>query len=124
MKFKTKDLREQYWKLTPKARYLAGYIDYLLWKWYKKEATITCIFYEGGSGVHSQWRAFDIRSTDFTHNEITYITNNVNLCFTYDVNRPKLRSCIYHKVGKDKIKDYKLENFVPQYHLHFQVWIK
>lgn len=124
MKFKTEELCGQYWKLTPKARYLAGYIDYLLWKWYKKEAIITCIFYIGGSGVHSQWRAFDIRSTDFTYNEIAVIQEEVNRTFPYDVNRPQLKSCIHHKVDSKKIKDYKLKNFVPQYHFHFQVWVK
>jgi len=124
MKFKTDEIAEQYWQLTPKARYLASYIDYLLWKLYKKQATITCIFYQGGSGVHSQWRAFDIRSTDFTYNEIANIQEKVNTTFPYDVSRPKLKSCIHHKVDSKKISEYKLKDFVPQYHLHFQVWVK
>jgi len=124
MKFKTDEIAEQYWQLTPKARYLASYIDYLLWKWYKKQATITCIYYQGGSGVHSQWRAFDIRSTDFTYNEIANIQYAVNITFPYDVSRPKLKTVIHHKVDKKKIKEYKLKDFVPQYHLHFQVWVK
>lgn len=125
MKFKTEELREQYWKLTPKARYLASYIDYLLWKMYKKEATITCVWYEGGSGVHSQWRAFDIRTQDYLSGEqIEEIKERVNKTFPYDINRPKLQSCIYHKVDSKKISEYKLKDFVPQYHLHCQCWIK
>lgn len=123
MKFKTEELWEQYWKLTPKARYLASYIDYLLWKLYKLEATITCIYYEGGSGVHSQWRAFDISTRELTSMRIIAIQEKVNKTFPYDINRPRLKSCIYHKVDDKKIKEYKLVNFVPQYHLHMQVWI-
>lgn len=124
MRFKETELMTEFWKLTPKARYLLCYIDYLLWKLYKLEATITCIYYEGGSGVHSQWRAFDISTKEISSMRIIAIQEKVNRTFPYDINRPRLKSCIYHKVGDDKIKDYKLKNFVPQYHLHFQCWIK
>lgn len=124
MKFKEKKLEQEFWQLTPKARWLASYVDYILWQDSKKEATITCIFYEGGSGIHSQWRAFDIRSTDLTVKEITRLKDWINYDVPYDVDRPNLKTCIHHKVSAKKIKEYKLKNFVPQYHLHFQAWIK
>jgi len=123
MKFKSPELESEYWKLTPKARYLASYIDYLFWCQFQKEATITCIYYEGGSGVHSQWRAFDISTKNLQSNEIGITEDIVNREFVYDVNRPQLKSCIYHKVGEDKIKGYSLKDFVPEYHLHCQVYI-
>lgn len=123
MKFKHPELKEQFWKLTPRARHLACYMEDIIWQ-EGKEMMITCIYYEGGSGIHSQWRAFDIRSTDLTYNQIVKITEFVNYDFVYDVDRPNLKSVIHHKVDSKKIKDYKLKDFVPQYHLHCQVWIK
>ena len=123
MKFKEKQLEQEFWKLTPKARYLACYVDYLFWRHFKWEATITCIYYEGGSGIHSQWRAFDVSTKALRFNEIDIIKNFINREFPYDDSRPQLKSCIYHKVSEDKIRGYSLKDFVPEYHLHCQVWI-
>lgn len=124
MKFKNQNLKQEYWKLTPKARYLAGYIEYLLWKLYKIEATITCIYYEGGSGIHSQWRAFDISTKEISSMQIIHIQEKVNATFPYDINRPRLKSCIYHIIKEDKIYEYRFKNFIPAYHLHMQVWVR
>lgn len=54
--------------------------------------------------VHQYWRGVDIRSRDFTIEEIEKIAQFMNL-ITYDV---KHKTCIYHKV-KGNV-----------YHLHIQ----
>lgn len=123
MIFKEPELREQFWKLTPKARLLMCYADYLSQGHMGKPIIVTCIYYKGGSGVHAVWRAFDIRTEDYYEREdIMKLVEFVNEHYPYDKRRPRMKSAIYHKVNSKKIKDYKLKNFVPQYHLHFQVW--
>lgn len=127
MLFKEYKFREEFWELDPKARYLAAKVDYLLWIKFGKQVIMTCIFYEGGTGVHSKKckRAFDIKTDDYlTIEEIQWIRSHINKNFPYDLKRPEKETCIYHKIDEKKIEEYKLENFVPEYHLHFQVWIK
>lgn len=125
MLFKEERFRKQFWTLHPKLRYLLCKVDYLLWSKFGKEAKLTCLFYEGGSGVHSITcgRATDISTHNLTAKEIIWIKDHINENFPYDPKRPEKKTCIYHKVDKEKIKEYSLKNFVPQYHFHFQVWV-
>lgn len=123
MKCKEKRFKEQFWMLHPKTRYLACKVDYILWKQFGKEATLTCLFYKGGSGVHAVGRAFDVSTNNLMAREIQWLKDHINKNFPYDSMRPEKKTCIYHKVDEKKIKEYDLKNFVPQWHLHFQVWL-
>lgn len=125
MKFKNPKLKEEVWKLTPKAQYLLCFTNWISIVLFNKPIMVTCIWYNGGSGVHALWRAFDIRTENYySKKDIAKFIGFVNEHFPYDKKRPKMKSAIYHKVNKKKIKDYKLKDFKPQYHLHAQVWIR
>lgn len=43
-----------------------------------------------GSGVHSAWRALDIRTLDVPAEKVTQLTDEVNKTFQYDPNRTHL----------------------------------
>lgn len=120
-----KQLSREFWNLTPKAKYLLCKLNYVSERHFGKPVVVTCIYYKGGSGIHSQWRAFDIRTKDYyTCNQVAFLLDHFNNNFPYDPLRPKLKTLIHHKVDDKKIKDYNLIGFVPQYHLHCQVYIK
>lgn len=117
MLFKEEKTRNEFWELIPKAKYLLTYINWLSFSLFKKEVVITGIYYQGGSGVHSQFRAFDLRTKDYyTQEQIDTILETINRHFVYDPKRPEMKSCIYHKSDQVLID--------PEYHLHCQVWIE
>jgi len=125
--FKNPGLREEFWLLEPKAKYLMMKLNYISVIKFGKPIIVTCIIYEGGSGIHSIKcrRGFDIRTRNYyTKEQREWLLDHVNKNFPYDKSRPRYKTLKYHKVDDKKIKDYKLKDFVPQYHLHCQVYIK
>ena len=51
--------------------------------------------------VHQYGRGVDLRTRDFTQNEIDKLEAFFNT-FTYDANRPNKKTCLVHDVGKGK----------------------
>jgi hypothetical protein len=50
------------------------------------------------NSVHQYGRGADIRSRDFTQDQLNTIKNFLN-CFKYDKNRPNKNTCTIHDVG-------------------------
>lgn len=123
--FKHPHLINEFWDLSPKAKYLMMKLNYVSVEQFGKCILVTCIYYKGGSGIHREYRAFDIRTKDwYTKDQITWLQAHFNFNFPYDPARPRFETLRYHIVNKKKIKDYKLKDFVPEYHLHCQVYVK
>lgn len=72
------------------------------------EFTVTSLYRMGDSGVHGQLplRGIDVRCYDVKKGN--YIADMVNSRWQYDFNRPWIKVCMFHDVGKGA-------------HLHFQV---
>lgn len=61
------------------------------------EFTTTCIYRSpvedkaiGGSGIHSEWRAIDIRTRGIAPEIVKLLTSRVNLRWIYDDDRPHM----------------------------------
>lgn len=125
MQFKKMKLRDEVLLLKLKARllmYLADWTSYLL---FGKFIIVTEIIYQGGTGVHADKRAFDIRTKDYYTDEQTELfKDTINRYWVYDPLRPEKKTCVRHKVKKKDVGKYEIPEFVPEDHLHFQVWIK
>ena len=69
------------------------------WSWWKKPITITDIWREDDKvGTHKNWRAVDIRNSNFTHSEAMELAQEVNLWATYDPTRPDMKCCIVYEL--------------------------
>lgn len=55
-----------------------------------------------GSGVHSAepCRGIDLRSWEYTSHELKKIESYINSDWVYDPERPEMKCCIIHDVGK------------------------
>lgn len=125
MLFKKKKLRDQFWLLKPKAKILMCSADWVSLSLFGKQIIVTMIFYRGGTGVHADHRGFDVRTKDYyTEQQIRIFKDTINRQFIYDPLRPEKKTCIRHKVEKKDVDKYEIPEFVPEDHLHFQVWIK
>ena len=125
MLFKKKKLQDEFWLLKPKAKTLMCFADWTSYLLFGKPIIVTEILYQGGTGVHADHRAFDIRTKDYyTDDQIDNLKGVVNRHYVYDPRRPEKKTCVRHKVKKENISKYKIPEFVPEDHLHFQVWIK
>lgn len=125
MLFKKKKLRKEFWLLKPKAQLLmcdANWTSYLL---FGKPIIVTEIIYKGGTGIHADKRAFDIRIKDYyTDDQAEILKDTINRHWIYDPRRPHKKTCVRHKVKEEDVDKYEIPEFVPEDHLHFQVWIK
>lgn len=84
--------------------------EILIWmeEYFSTIFTVTSLYRVGDNGVHG---TLPLRATDLrcTSDELgSYIEDRVNSLWAYDHNRPKMKVCIYHDVGRGK-------------HLHIQV---
>lgn len=125
MLFKKKKLQDEFLLLKLKTKllmYLADWTSYLL---FGKFIVVTEILYKGGTGVHADQRAFDIRTKDYyTNNQVEIFKDTINRYWIYDPLRPEKKTCVRHKVEKKDVDKYEIPEFVPEDHLHFQVWIR
>ena len=62
----------------------------------------------GGSGVHSAWRAADVRTKDRPPSDVVNLAAHVNGLWAYDLSRPRLLACYTAEHGTGP-------------HAHFQV---
>ena len=125
MLFKKEGLKKEFWLLTPKAKLLMCAADLVSYNLFGKPIIVTMIFYRGGKGVHADHRAFDIRVVDYyTEKQIQIFKDTINWWFVYDLVRPRIKTCVRHTVPKEDIDKYEIPEFVPEDHLHLQVWIK
>jgi len=123
--FKEERLRQEFWLLDPKAKYLMCKFNYVSIKRTGKPIIVTCIIYEGGSGVHSIKckRGFDVRTEGYyTAEQIVWFEEHFNKNFPYDVNRPKMKTLNYHEANIDIIENG-IKKRAKEHHLHCQVWI-
>lgn len=109
IRFKEDTDYEHFQELNPKLRGivldLASFCNYH----FNKDIMVTSLFrLEDKRSVHAYGRGADIRSLDFTAEEIVKIKRYLNTTYIYDPQRPKKVTCLYHNVG--------LGN-----HLHLQV---
>ena len=81
---------------------LAGFIQ----NEYSKTITITSIYREGDPGTHGCWRAVDIRTWNYSDDEIADIINFINKSLPYGYGAYK--TSLYHNVGQGE-------------HIHIQV---
>ena len=121
MKFKTDRIREE-WESGNINKTLVDKINiWLSWLKYRSpdyEPTITDIYRteqeykdiyndtDKKPGIHSYWRAVDIRTNDMP-DKLAYDSAQFFNSIPYDFKRPKMKTCIY---GDDRHKD----------HLHIQ----
>ena len=125
MLFKEEGLKKEFWPLTPKAKALMCDVDLLSYKLFGKPIIVTMIFYRGGKGIHADHRAFDIGIVNYyTEEQIKIFKDTINRYWIYDLRRPNKKTCVRHTVPKEDIDKYEIPEFVPEDHLHFQVWIK
>lgn len=86
MKFKDFNLREQFWYIHPKLRKILGDLEYKCMKDYKTEITITSLIREDDEhSVHyiTFKRGADVRSYDFTSDQIDEILMYLNTEYPY-----------------------------------------
>ncbi|MBA7544848.1 hypothetical protein ES705_37209 [subsurface metagenome] len=125
MVFKKIKLRDEFWLLKPKAKLLMCSVNWTSYLLFGKPIIITEIIYRGGTGVHADGRAFDIRTKDYyVGDEAENLKDTVNRHWVYDPKRANKKTCVRHKVKKEDTGKYEIPEFVPEDHLHFQVWIK
>jgi len=125
MLFKKEGLKKEFWLLKPKAKLLMCSVNWTSYLLFGKPIIVTEIIYRGGTGVHADGRAFDIRTKDYyTDDQIDNLKDTINRRNVYDLRRPNKKTCVRHKVKQEDVEKYQIPEFVPEDHLHFQVWIK
>lgn len=65
-----------------------------------QDTTITSIFRPKDKGVHGLWRGVDIRTHNFSEEEIEIILTYINSRWVYDAKRRNFAVLIYHDVGQ------------------------
>jgi len=95
MIFTDKELTQEFFYLKAKAKLLLCHADYLSLTMFDKPLVITKIFYEGGTGIHSLFRAFDVRHKDYYTEQETYtLVETINRHYPYDPARPEMKTCL------------------------------
>lgn len=124
MLFKEDRLKDEFWLLKPKAKLVMCFANWVSWTQTGKSLFVTEIYYKGGTGVHEDLRAFDSKIKDYyTEQQVNVIMGMVNGAYPYDLRRPEKKTCLRHEVKKEDIGKYEIPGFMPEDHLHFQVWI-
>jgi len=107
MKFKDESLRNDFWKIDPRCKMVICDLDYFCILKFNKEITITnFMIKEGTSDTHPEGRAVDIRSFDFTENQVQLIKNYLLEKYQYlwaEVNKIAGKIyfiVVYHDIGK------------------------
>lgn len=112
MKHKTDKTKSEFWRMWKVLQYVVMDLAiYTKLKW-DKQIVITSIFREIVEGkklsVHNFWRGCDVRSRNFTKEQIDDIVSYINGRWEYDPSRKFLHVIQYHNVGLG-------------YHFHIQV---
>ena len=100
MKFKTDDLKAQFWTLHPKLQCIVMAVSWHCKDLYKIETTATSFLrVDNETSVHffKIRRGADLRSFDFSDSQITEIVDWVNKTFPYGDNIHN--TCLYHDTG-------------------------
>jgi hypothetical protein len=83
MKFKEPDNRNQFFSLHPKLRAIVTDLDWYCINSFVTEITITSMIRVGDKGVHGDGRGCDVRSWDFTSEQIAELKFYINQKYNY-----------------------------------------
>lgn len=109
IRFKEDTGYEHFQELNPKLREIVLDLASFCSFHFNKDIIVTSLFrLEDKKSVHAYGRGADIRSLDFSAEEIAQIDTYLNTTYIYDPKRPNKLTCLYHNVGQGD-------------HLHLQV---
>jgi hypothetical protein len=84
------------------------FMSYYAWSRWKKPITITEVWRElDPVGTHKNWRAVDVRNSNFSREEALELAGRVNTWVKYDLTRPDLKCCLVYDLDpKGKHNDH------------------
>lgn len=108
MKFKLESMRNEFWMLHPRLRKILCDLDDFCINEFCIEITITSLIRkDNAKSVHCYGRGSDVRSWDFSKEQIDAILEYINRLYPYGDGVHK--TIMYHQVGDDS------------FHFHLQV---
>jgi hypothetical protein len=109
--FKEEHMRGEFFSLDARLILIVADLhEYLFRKHNYKIITVTSVLRKDNpNSVHAYFRGIDIRSRDMSQEMIEDVLEVFNNKYTYDIDRPALKTVIHHKVDGG------------QFHLHVQV---
>jgi hypothetical protein len=112
MKFKEIENKDQFFSLHPKLKLIVCDVAWYCLDNFEVDVTITSMIRIGDTGVHGDARGCDIRSWDFTPNQIEDIKSHFNNKYPYGDGRHL--TCLPHG-------DAEHPPISSSYHIHLQV---